>query len=84
MEKIVEIICPKCHSSLWIDVETKEVVQHKKSDRPKHTFDDLLKKEKEKKEHTEERFLSAKELEKTKKKRADELFKKSFEKDKEA
>ncbi len=80
MEKIIEVQCPKCKSSLWIDVGEKKVIQHKKSDNPRHSFDDLLKKEKEKKEHTEERFLSAKELEKAKKKKAEEIFKKSFEK----
>jgi len=80
MEKIIEVICPKCHSVLFIDVETKKVVQHKKSEKPKHSFDDLLRKEKEKKSQTEERFLSAKELEKTKKKKAEDIFKKSFNK----
>jgi hypothetical protein len=81
MANIIEIKCPQCHSSLWVDVEKKIVVQHKKSQKKCHTsFDDLLLKEKEKKEKTEERFLIAKELEKAKKKKAEEFFKKSFKK----
>ncbi len=80
MEKIIEVICPKCKSSLWIDVEKKEVVQHKKSVKQKNSFEDLLAKEKKKKESTEETFSSARELEKAKKKKAEELFNKSFDK----
>ncbi len=72
-------MCPECHTELWVDIEKKIVVQHKKSEKRTHSsFDDLLVKEKEKKEKADERFLQAKELEQAKKKKAEELFKKSF------
>ncbi|MCK5220209.1 MAG: hypothetical protein KAR14_01390 [Candidatus Aminicenantes bacterium] len=78
MEKIIEVTCPKCKSSLWIDIENKEVVQHKKGAKQLSSFEDLLEKEKKKKESTEETFTSAKELEKAKKKKAEDFFNKSF------
>ena len=83
MENIIEIECPGCHSSLWVDVDKKVVVQHKKTaKKTASSFDDLLIKEKQKKETVDERFLMAKDLEQAKKKKAQEIFEKSF-KDKE-
>ena len=79
MENIIEVTCPKCNSSLWIDVDKREVVQHKKGKKQLSSFEDLLAKEKKKKESTEETFNSAQKLEKAKKKRAEEFFNKSFE-----
>ncbi|NIM12833.1 MAG: hypothetical protein GTO45_29880 [Candidatus Aminicenantes bacterium] len=79
MANIIEIECPACHSSLWVDVEKKVVVQHKKSKKKTFaSFDDLLTKEKEKKEKVDERFLMARDLEQAKKKKAEEIFKKSL------
>ncbi len=79
MANIIEIECPGCHGSLWVDVDKKVVVQHKKSQKkPLASFDDLLNKEKEKKAKVDERFSQASELEKAKKKKAEELFKKSL------
>ncbi len=80
MANIIEIECPVCHTSVWVDTEKKVVVQHKKSQKKTFaSFNDLLLKEKEKKEKVDERFLMAKELEQAKKKKAQELFQKSFE-----
>ena len=80
MAELIEVECPVCHCTLWVDVEKKVVVQHEKTKKKTFTsFDDLLLKEKEKKEKTEERFLSAKDLEQAKKKKAEEIFKKSLE-----
>jgi len=79
MPNIIEIECPDCHASLWVDIDQKIVVQHEKSRKRVHTsFDDLILKEKEKKEKTEERFQMAKELEEAKKKKAEEIFQKSL------
>jgi hypothetical protein len=33
MENIIEIECPGCHANLWVDVEKKVVVDHKKQQR---------------------------------------------------
>ncbi|MCP4153441.1 MAG: hypothetical protein GY757_37280 [bacterium] len=79
MSNIIEIECPECHGNLWIDVEKKLVVQHKKSTKKNFaSFDDLLLNEKKKKETTEERFLQAKDLEQAKRENAEDIFKKSF------
>ena len=79
MADIIEIECPDCHSNLWVDVEKKIVVQHKKTKKKSFaSFEDLLVKEKTKKEKVDERFLMAKDLEEAKKKKAEEIFKKSF------
>ena len=79
MSKIIEIECPHCHSNLWVDSEKKTVIQHEKTKKKNfESFDSLLKKEKEKKEKADERFILAKELEKEKKKKAEAIFKKSL------
>jgi hypothetical protein len=79
MENIIEIECPGCHTNLWVDVEKKVVVQHQKSKKKNFSsFDDLLLKEKQKKESVDERFLMAKDLEQAKKKKAEEIFVKSL------
>ena len=79
MANIIETECPHCHSSLWVDVEQKVVVQHKKTKKKNFTsFDQLLDKEKAKKEKVDERFRMAKNLGDAKKKKAEELFKQSI------
>lgn len=71
----IEIQCPVCHASLWIDVETRQVLQHKRSERKVHSsLEDLLDKEKQKRQAVDERFSQAKSLEQAKKKKAEELF----------
>jgi vacuolar-type H+-ATPase subunit I/STV1 len=75
MASLIEIHCPVCHASLWVDVEAKQVVQHKRSEKKVHSsFEDLLSKEKQKKEAVEERFSQAKSLEQAKKRKAAEFF----------
>lgn len=67
---------------LWVDIDRKEVIQHKKSQKKVHSsFDDLLIKEKEKKEKSDERFLAAQKLEQAKKQKAEEIFKNSLKSD---
>ncbi len=79
MGKIVESHCPNCHCQLWVETETGQVLSHKKSEKKNtHSFDDLLKIEKEKKENAEERFLAAKNLEEEKRRKAAALFEKSL------
>lgn len=82
MAELIEIECPECHATLWIDPEKKIVVQHKKTKKKNFSsFEDLLVKEKQKKDKTEERFLLAKDLEEAKKKKAEEIFNKSLKED---
>jgi Zn-finger nucleic acid-binding protein len=75
VDKLIEIQCPNCHASLWVDAEKKNVVQHKRSEKKTvSSFEELLSKEKEKKEAVDERFSQAKSLEQAKKKKAADLF----------
>jgi Zn-finger nucleic acid-binding protein len=75
MENLIEIQCPVCHASLWVDTEKQHVVQHKRSEKKTlSSFEELLDKEKHKKEAVDERFSQAKSLEQAKKKKAAEFF----------
>jgi vacuolar-type H+-ATPase subunit I/STV1 len=75
MENLIEVQCPACHASLWVDIDARQVVQHKRSAKKAHSsFEDLLSKEKQKKEAVEERFTQAKSLEQAKKQKAAEFF----------
>lgn len=74
-DKLIEIECPVCHANLWVDAEKKNVVQHKRSEKKQlSSFEDLLNKEKKKKEAVDERFSQARSLEQAKKKKAAEFF----------
>jgi len=75
MDNLIEIHCPVCHASLWVDADKKNVVQHKKSEKKTiSSFEELLTKEKQKKEAADERFSQAKSLEQAKKKKAADFF----------
>lgn len=75
MDKLIEIECPVCHANLWVDVDKKNVVQHKRSEKKQlSSFEELLNKEKQKKEAVDERFSQAQSLEQAKKKKAAEFF----------
>lgn len=83
MGNIIEIECPECRSNLWVDVEHKTVIQHKKAKKKNtESFDTLLLKEKEKKEKVDERFSMARKLEEEKKRKAEEIFAQSLQKKK--
>jgi len=75
VDNLIEIQCPVCHASLWVDADKKNVVQHKRSEKKTvSSFEELLSKEKKKKEAVDERFSQAKSLEQAKKKKAAEFF----------
>ncbi len=75
MGNLIEIQCPVCHANLWVDAEKQNIVQHKRSEKKTvSSFEDLLNKEKQKKEAADERFIQAKSLEQAKKKKAAEFF----------
>jgi Zn-finger nucleic acid-binding protein len=75
VEKMIEIECPVCHANLWVDADKKNVVQHKRSEKKNlSSFEELLNKEKQKKEAVDERFSQAQSLEQAKKKKAAEFF----------
>jgi Zn-finger nucleic acid-binding protein len=72
---MIEIECPICHANLWVDTDKKNVIQHKRSEKKNlSSFEELLNKEKQKKEAVDERFSQAQSLEQAKKKKAAEFF----------
>ena len=78
---IFQVVCPCCHSTLWLDPISKEVIQSKKGGgKKKQTLDDLLLKEKKRKSAFERRFEATAELEKERKKKAEEGFRKALSK----
>ncbi len=79
MSKIIKIECPACHEELWIDTESKKIIQHKKNKKKNFSsFEELIIEERKKKEQVDEKFELARKLKEEKRKEAEAFFKKSF------
>jgi len=79
-EKAFEVTCPCCQATLWVDPLARSVVKSEKAARKKASLDDLLLKEKQKKEAFESKFEATAEIEKQKRQKAKEKFEKAFDK----
>jgi len=79
-ESVFSVICPCCDSVLWIDRQTGEVLRYDKPAKKKGSLDDMLAKEQKRKSGFERKFDAEFELQREKRSRADELFKKALEK----
>ena len=78
-KEVFQVVCPCCQSLLWLDPVSQEVIQSKKgAAKKKRTLDELLLKEKERKSGFERKFEATAELEKERKKKAEEGFKKAL------
>jgi uncharacterized protein YrzB (UPF0473 family) len=77
-EEVFQLHCPCCHSLLWIDPVAQEVIQSERAKKKKGTLDELLLKEKKKREGFERKFRATAELEKKKWKKVEEKYKKAF------
>jgi len=73
-KKVLEVICPFCQTLLWVDPATGSVVKFEKPQKKKESLDDLLVKEKKKKEGFATKFEATADLEKQKLERAKEKF----------
>jgi uncharacterized Zn finger protein (UPF0148 family) len=71
---VFHVVCPVCRSVLWIDPVSQKVVKSEKSKKKKGTLDDLLEKEKKRKSEFDRKFEVTAELEREKKKKAQEKF----------
>lgn len=76
--EVFQLSCPCCHSLLWVDPVTGKVMQFEKKVKPKGSLEDLLFKEKKKKQEFERKFEATAELEKKKRKKAQERFEKAL------
>ncbi|MBN2200110.1 MAG: hypothetical protein JW747_09720 [Candidatus Aminicenantes bacterium] len=72
---VFEVRCPHCRAALWIDAVSRSVVGSEKgAGREKSSLDDLLSKEKQRREGFERKFEATAELEKSKHEKAREKF----------
>lgn len=77
-KNLIQVSCPGCSTILWVHPLTQSVIKTEKGKKAKGSLDDLLMREKKKKEQTDRRFESTAELEKKKKKAAEDQFAKAF------
>jgi len=76
---VFEVVCPCCHSVLWVDSVSREVVKTEKhAAKKKGSLDDLLEKEKRRRDEFERKFEATAELERQKKEKAREAFEKAM------
>ncbi|MDD8025543.1 MAG: hypothetical protein PHI34_03435 [Acidobacteriota bacterium] len=80
-DKVFEIVCPHCQTVLWVDGEGRKILKSEKAaKKKKETLDDLLAKEKEKRDGMASKFEATAALEQEKLKKAREKFEKALEK----
>lgn len=78
-KNVFDIVCPVCSSILWVDSQTGTVVRKEKGAVKKKTsFDSLLLREKKKKEEADRRFAATSEMEKERRKKAMNMYRKAF------
>jgi uncharacterized Zn finger protein (UPF0148 family) len=72
--QVFRVSCPVCRTVLWIDPVCREVVKSEKAKKKKGTLDELLVREKKRKSEFDRKFEATAELEREKKKKAQEKF----------
>ncbi|MFB0564807.1 MAG: hypothetical protein ACETWK_03930 [Candidatus Aminicenantaceae bacterium] len=77
-KEVFQINCPTCHSILWVDALTKEVIKSERGKKKKDTLDDLLLKEKKRVDAFERKFEATAELEKKKREKIEKNFEKAL------
>ena len=77
-EKVFEIVCPHCQTVIWVDGENRRVLKTEKAAKKKESLDELLLKEKQKKDGMATKFEATAALEQEKMKKAREKFDKAF------
>jgi hypothetical protein len=78
---VFEVVCPCCQSVLWVDGISREIVKTERhAAKQKGSLDDLLEKEKKRRDDFERKFEATAELERQKKDKAKETFEKALRK----
>ncbi len=77
-ENVFEIACPHCGTVIWVDGENRSVLKTERVARKKESFDDLLSREKTKRDGLATKFEATASLEKQKKDKARDAFAKAF------
>jgi len=77
-DRVFSVECPTCRSLIWLDPVTREIMRVEKGKKKKESLDELLSREKEKRETFERKFEATSELQKQKQRKARELFEKAL------
>ena len=75
---VFRVVCPCCRAVLWIYAAGRSIAKTEKGERKKSSLDDLLDKEKKRKEESDRKFEVTAELTKKKHELAEELFQKAL------
>jgi len=75
---VFSVDCPHCHSVLWVDSLTQEVIKSEKGKRKTESLDELLLKEKKRKSEFERKFEATAELEKKRREKVKEKVEKAL------
>lgn len=75
---VFQVDCPSCSAQLWIDPKSEAVIKSEKGKVKRSSLDELLLKEKKKKEEADKRFTATAELAKERQKKARERFEKAL------
>ncbi len=75
---VFSVDCPHCHSVLWVDSQTQEVIKTEKGKRKTESLDELLLKEKKRKGEFERKFEATAELEKKRREKLKEKVEKAL------
>ena len=77
-KKVFRIQCPGCQKVLWVDPVSQQVIRSERGKRKKSSLDDLLVREKKKREGFERKFEATSEMQKERKLKAREIFEKAL------
>jgi hypothetical protein len=76
---VFEIVCPHCHTTIWVDSATRSVIRSEKgAAKPKSSLDELLEKEHVRRQGFGQKFEATAELEKQKRQKAKEKYEKAM------
>jgi uncharacterized protein with PIN domain len=75
---VFSVDCPHCHSVLWIDSQTQDVIKSEKGKRKTESLEELLCKEKKRKSEFERKFEATAELEKKRREKIKEKVEKAL------
>ncbi len=75
---VYSVDCPHCHSVLWIDSQTQEVIKTEKGKKRTESLDELLLKEKKRKSEFERKFEATAELAKKRREKVKEKVEKAL------
>lgn len=76
---ILEIACPMCKGSIWIDQSTGKVVDHKSADQKKVDFGEFMKSQEERGSKWDQKMEAAKDDEQKRRAEMEERFRKARE-----